>query len=101
MGFDILSNVASDIIIEETASDTCVNEVLLSTLTASISSDDRFQVHICSLKFIYSEKAAKMWWILQILFEITALKKRGWFRKICVALSQILNFIRFCYKYIF
>jgi len=44
MGFDILSNVASDIIIEETASDTCVNEVLLSTLTASISSDDRFQV---------------------------------------------------------
>merc|ERR1712223_497654 len=44
IGFDILSNVASDIIIEETASDTCVNEVLLSTLTASISSDDRFQV---------------------------------------------------------
>ena len=36
--------MASDIIIEETASDTCVNEVLLSTLTASISSDDRFQV---------------------------------------------------------
>ena len=46
MGFDILSNVASDIIIEETASDTCVNEVLLSTLTASISSDDRFQVKL-------------------------------------------------------
>ena len=54
MGFDILSNVASDIIIEETASDTCVNEVLLSTLTASISSDDRFQV-----KFIYFKKATK------------------------------------------
>ena len=54
MGFDILSNVASDIIIEETASDTCVNEVLLSTLTASISSDDRFQV-----KFGFSEKATK------------------------------------------
>ena len=71
MGFDILSNVASDIIIEETASDTCVNEVLLSTLTASISSDDRFQVHICSLNFIYSEKATKIWRNLQILFEIT------------------------------
>ena len=70
MGFDILSNVASDIIIEETASDTCVNEVLLSTLTASISSDDRFQVHIYSLKFIYSEKATKIWRNLQILFEI-------------------------------
>ena len=71
MGFDILSNVASDIIIEETASDTCVNEVLLSTLTASISSDDRFQVHICSLKFMYSEKATKN---LQIFFEISTLK---------------------------
>ena len=44
MGFDILSNVASDIIIEEAMSDSCVNEVLLSTLTACISSDDRFQV---------------------------------------------------------
>lgn len=45
MGFDILGNIAGDIMIEEPlATDTCVKEVLLSTLTACISSDDRFQV---------------------------------------------------------
>lgn len=44
MGFDILGNVATDININEFSADTCVNEVLLSTITACISSDDRFQV---------------------------------------------------------
>merc|ERR1712223_894449 len=51
MGFDILSNVASDIIVEEATSGSCVNEVLISTLTSSISSDDRFQV-ISSLEIL-------------------------------------------------
>ena len=51
MGFDILSNVASDIVVEEATSDSCVNEVLLSTLTSSISSTDRFQV-ISSLEIL-------------------------------------------------
>ena len=45
MGFDILSNVASEILIEETSSQYLgLNEVLLNLLTACISSDDRFQV---------------------------------------------------------
>ena len=43
MGFDILSNVASDITLEE-ADEYCVTDVLLSTLTSCISSPDRFQV---------------------------------------------------------
>ena len=51
MGFDILSNMASDLIIEESTLDHCVKEVLLSTLTACISSDDRFQV-IASLDIL-------------------------------------------------
>jgi hypothetical protein len=51
MGFDILSNVASDIIVEDVAQDSYVNEVLISTLTSSISSDDRFQV-ISSLEIL-------------------------------------------------
>ena len=48
-----------------------------------------------SLKFIYSEKATKIWRNLQILFENPTLKKWGWFRKMCVALSQILNFEKY------
>ena len=51
MGFDILSNVASDIIVEKATADSYVNEVLLSTLTSSISSTDRFQV-ISSLEIL-------------------------------------------------
>jgi hypothetical protein len=46
MGFDILSNIASDLTLEENSSENCVTEVLLSTLTTCISSVDRFQVFI-------------------------------------------------------
>ncbi len=48
MGFDILSNIASEMALEDTSTDTCVNEVLLSTLTTCISSVDRFQVKLFS-----------------------------------------------------
>ncbi len=44
MGFDILSNVASELKLRSNAEETCVTEVLLSTLTACVSSSDRFQV---------------------------------------------------------
>lgn len=44
MGFDILGNVATDIHIDDARGDTAINEVLLSMITACISSDDRFQV---------------------------------------------------------
>jgi AT-rich interactive domain-containing protein 2 len=43
MGFDILSNVASDVRLEAN-SENCVTDVLLSTLTTCISTPDRFQV---------------------------------------------------------
>ena len=45
MGFDILSNIATEVALQEAAStDSCVTDVLLSTLTTCLSSDDRFQV---------------------------------------------------------
>ena len=59
MGFDILSNIATEVALQETANtDSCVTDVLLSTLSTCLSSDDRFQVissldvltKICSLE---------------------------------------------------
>ena len=45
MGFDILSNIATEVVLEEASgTDSCVTDVLLSTLTTCLSSDDRFQV---------------------------------------------------------
>ena len=43
MGFDILSNVASDVQLEEPSED-AVTDLLLNTLSRCISSTDRFQV---------------------------------------------------------
>ena len=45
MGFDILSNVASDVQLEEPSED-AVTDLLLNTLSRCISSTDRFQVEI-------------------------------------------------------
>ena len=44
MGFDILSNIASEINLEEFSDDSHVTEVLLSTISSGMSSPDRFQV---------------------------------------------------------
>ena len=44
MGFDILSNIASDISLDQGYDETCVTDCLLSTLTQYIDSTDRFQV---------------------------------------------------------
>ncbi len=44
MGFDILSNIASEVVLEEQSEESCVTDVMLSTLTSCISSPDRFQV---------------------------------------------------------
>ena len=45
MGFDILSNIATQVALQEAAmADSCVTDVLLSTLVTCLSSDDRFQV---------------------------------------------------------
>ena len=45
MGFDILSNIATQIGLQEAAAaDSCVTDVMLSTLVTCLSSDDRFQV---------------------------------------------------------
>ena len=45
MGFDILSNIATQVALQEAAmADSCVTDVMLSTLVTCLSSDDRFQV---------------------------------------------------------
>ena len=56
MGFDILSNISSDLFLEENSSESCVTEVLLSTLTTCISSVDRFQVFLFATGLIESAK---------------------------------------------
>jgi AT-rich interactive domain-containing protein 2 len=44
MGFDILSNISGEIALEERNDESCVTDVLLSTLSTSLASADRFQV---------------------------------------------------------
>ncbi len=43
MGFDILSNIASEVVLQQ-ADESCVTDVILSIVTKGISSADRFQV---------------------------------------------------------
>ncbi len=43
MGFDILGNVASEVVLQG-ADESCITDVMLSTLATSIGSTDRFQV---------------------------------------------------------
>ena len=68
MGFDILSNIATQVALQEAAmADSCVTDVMLSTLVTCLSSDDRFQVissldvltKLCSLE-INEDFIAKM-----------------------------------------